>query len=98
MKQAIKVIKRTSLGPEDESALRSEVDVLQSVSHPNIVKLFEVFDCTTNFYMVMEVCAGGELFDRIVDKEHYSEDEAKNAIRQIASALAYCHERKIVHR
>jgi len=97
-KFAIKVIKRTSLGPEDETALRSEVKVLQTVDHPNIVKLTEVFDCANHFYMVMEVCAGGELFDRIVEKEHYDEDEAKKAIRQIASALDYCHERKIVHR
>jgi calcium/calmodulin-dependent protein kinase I len=48
--------------------------------------------------MVMEVCQGGELFDRIVEKEKYGESEARNCIRQIALALDYCHEKAIVHR
>lgn len=43
-------------------------------------------------------CAGGELFDRIVAKEKYGEAEAASTIRDIAGALAYCHERGIVHR
>ncbi|GMH48088.1 hypothetical protein TrRE_jg11832 [Triparma retinervis] len=97
-KWAIKVIKKNSVGPDDEAALKSEVEVLQTVSHDNIVRLNEVFDCSQNLYMVMEVCAGGELFDRITEKDHYSEEEARFAIRQIATALDYCHERNIVHR
>ncbi|GMI02472.1 hypothetical protein TrVE_jg11965 [Triparma verrucosa] len=97
-KWAIKVIQKKNLGPEDDAALKSEVEVLQSVKHENIVFLNEIFDTKQNLYMVMEVCAGGELFDRITEKDHYSENEARFALRQIAMALEYCHERNIVHR
>ncbi|KAG5188797.1 kinase-like domain-containing protein [Tribonema minus] len=97
-KWAIKVIKKTSLSPEDEEALQSEVSILQRVNHPNIVQLKEVFDSPNNFYMVMELCTGGELFDRIVTKEHYSEREARDCIRSIVEALKYCHDLGIVHR
>ena len=41
---------------------------LQAMDHPNIVKLNQVFDCESHLYMVMELCTGGELFDRIVMK------------------------------
>lgn len=43
------------------------------VDHPNIVKLFEVYDNKTTFYMVLEYMYGGELFERIINKDHYSE-------------------------
>jgi calcium/calmodulin-dependent protein kinase I len=94
----VKCIDKTSLAPEDEDALRLEVKVLEMADHPNIVKLKEVFDCPKTFYMVMEEMSGGELFDRIVDKEKYSEREASNVVKRLAGALLYCHNLGIVHR
>jgi calcium/calmodulin-dependent protein kinase I len=97
-KWAVKIIKKGSLSAEDSKMLQTEVEVLESVKHTNIVSLLETFDTSAHLYMVMEVCAGGELFDRIVEKDHYSEMEAITAIKQVATALAYCHEKNIVHR
>jgi calcium/calmodulin-dependent protein kinase I len=97
-KWAVKIIKKSSLSKEDEEALESEVDILRKIDHPNIVKLREVFDCNNNFYMVMELCTGGELFDRIVLKEHYTEKEARECLTSIVSAVKYCHDHDIVHR
>ncbi|RHY39605.1 hypothetical protein DYB38_009191 [Aphanomyces astaci] len=97
-KWAVKCIEKASLAPDDEEALRVEVEVLQMVEHPNIVKLKEVFDCPKTFYMVMEEMSGGELFDRIVEKEKYSEREARTVVHKLATALAYCHTLGIVHR
>ncbi|KAG9406675.1 hypothetical protein AC1031_002995 [Aphanomyces cochlioides] len=97
-KWAVKCIEKASLAPDDEEALRVEVEVLQMVDHPNIVKLKEVFDCPKTFYMVMEEMSGGELFDRIVEKEKYSEREARAVVYKLAAALAYCHTLGIVHR
>jgi len=97
-KWAIKIIKKSSLGPEDEEALRTEVEILSALNHAHIVKLKQVFDCAQNFYMVMEVCSGGELFDRIVEKEHYTEEEARKCIVEVTNALAYIHGQNIAHR
>ncbi|CAM9422057.1 unnamed protein product, partial [Laminaria digitata] len=97
-KWAVKVIEKTSLSQEDEEALKTEVNILQAMDHPNIVKLNEVFDCQNCLYMVMELCTGGELFDRIVMKDHYTENEARDCIVQVTKAILYCHENGIVHR
>lgn len=95
---AVKCIDKASLSAEDEEALRVEVEVLQLVDHANIVKLKEVFDCQKTFYMVMEEMSGGELFDRIVEKEKYSEKEASLVVEKLARALLYCHAKGIAHR
>ncbi|KAL4130230.1 hypothetical protein PRIC2_006236 [Phytophthora ramorum] len=95
---AVKCIDKASLTAEDEEALRVEVEVLQVVHHMNIVQLKEVFDCHKTFYMVMEEMSGGELFDRIVEKEKYSEKEASCVVKKLADALLYCHNQGIVHR
>eukprot|EP00903_Cladosiphon_okamuranus_P008364 g8042.t1 len=67
-KWAVKVIEKTALSQEDEEALKNEVQILEAMNHPNIVRLDQVFDCQNCLYMVMELCTGGELFDRIVMK------------------------------
>ena len=46
----------------------------------------------------MELCTGGELFDRIVEKEYYTEEEARKCVTAVALALKYCHENNVVHR
>ncbi len=45
--------------------------------HPNIIKLFETYEDQRNVYLVMEMCEGGELFDRIIDTGHFSEEKAR---------------------
>lgn len=95
---AIKCIDKASLAPDDEEALKVEVKVLEMVKHTNIVHLKEVFDCSKTFYMVMEEMKGGELFDRIVEKEKYTEGEAAQVVVTLAKALKYCHGLGVVHR
>jgi calcium-dependent protein kinase len=50
---------------------------MKSLDHPNIIKLYEAFEDNRNIYLVMEVCEGGELFDRIIEKGHFTENEAR---------------------
>ena len=68
------------------------------MDHPNIVKLYEVFQDNSHWYLVLEYMAGGELFDRIVLKETYTEDEARSVLLPIIDAIRYLHDLGIVHR
>ena len=74
------------------------MDILSQIDHPNIVKLFEIYEDKTKFYMVIELMAGGELFDRVMERESYNEREAAEIIRPIVDAIKYCHSMGIVHR
>jgi len=89
---------RKELSEDDEIALCNEIDILTQLDHPNVVKIYEIFDEGDYIYLVLELLAGGELFDRIVEKEHYSEKEAADTIRPIVDAIRYCHSLGIIHR
>jgi calcium/calmodulin-dependent protein kinase I len=95
---AIKIIKKYELTDEDKMALQNEIDILTHVDHPNIVKLYEVFEDTDHYSLVMELMTGGELFDNILQKEVYTEKEASDTIRPIIDAIQYCHQLNIIHR
>lgn len=66
--------------------------------HRNIVELKEVFEDRHNVHLVMELCAGGELFDRIIAKGHYSERAAAGLCRQIVTVVHACHSMGVMHR
>ena len=68
------------------------------MDHPNILKLFELYQDETNYYLITEYCNGGELFDKIKSLNSLSERMAADYMKQILSAIVYCHENKIVHR
>lgn len=95
---AVKIIDRKSMDDDDELALQTEVEILSQCDHPNVVRLFEIFDEKDYMYLVMELMTGGELFDRIVEKESYTEMEAAETIKPIIDAVRYCHEMGVIHR
>jgi calcium/calmodulin-dependent protein kinase I len=68
------------------------------VDHPNIVKLFDIYEDDKYFFLVMELMVGGELFDQILEKERFNEAEARDVIAPIFDALIYCHKLGIIHR
>mmetsp|Transcript_60813 Transcript_60813/g.162658 ORF Transcript_60813/g.162658 Transcript_60813/m.162658 type:complete len:633 (-) Transcript_60813:238-2136(-) len=71
---------------------------MKIIDHPHCVKLHNVFYTSTQIYLVLELMTGGELFDRIISKECYSEAEAANCFIQFMSAIEYLHSMGIVHR
>ena len=95
---AVKIIDKSALGADDKSALQVECDTMLMVDHANIVCLKEVFDNDKKFFMILEICSGGELFDRIVEVEHYTEKQAQMTFSQMVEAIGHCHLHKIVHR
>jgi calcium-dependent protein kinase len=62
------------------------------------MQIYEFYDDNTNFYIVSELCKGGELFDMISEKGCFSEQEACPIMKQLLSAITYCHQNHIVHR
>jgi calcium-dependent protein kinase len=80
----------------------SEINMLKNLDHPNIVKLFEIYEDKSYLFLVMEELKGGELFDRILDraqnKNYYTEKEVSRLFKQIVSGINYCHKEKICHR
>lgn len=97
--RAVKTIHKKTLRSEEErQTFFNEVSVLRSLDHPNILKLYEFFQDEKNYYLITELCSGGELFDRIINNGSFSEAVAAEYLRQILSVLAYCHERNVVHR
>lgn len=96
---AVKIIKAKSLSARETNKLQREIRVCQSVSsHPNIVGMLDDFIDKEFYYLVFELITGGELFDDIVKREFYSEEDASKATRQILDAIHFCHEKGIVHR
>jgi len=99
---AIKSIEKSKL--KNLAFVRREIAILKEVDHPNIIKLHEVFEDDHKLHLVMELCTGGELFDRIVAKTqspegHFSEYDAAEIVRSILKAIQYCHdELHICHR
>ena len=85
-------------------SVRWEAKALEVCNHPNVTGLREVFETNTGgaknkgfFYLVMEVMRGGELFDRIIEREHYSETDARDAVKSMCEALQFCHQSNVIH-
>ena len=97
---AIKVIKKPSSrrAVERVELLRAEVQILRSIQHPNIVRLYDVYESPNRLYLVMELLTGGELFDRIVGLGKFSEDDARYFTFKMLNAVLYLHDRNICHR
>ena len=76
----------------------AEVEILSRLDHPNILKIYEMFEDFKKFYVVSEMCYGGELFAYITSRTSLSEQIAAIIMRQVLSAVAYCHSKGIVHR
>ena len=68
------------------------------MDHPNIIKLYEVFEDIIYYYVVTEICKGGELFDELMKFQKFTEGIAAGYMHQILQALIYCHSNKICHR
>jgi calcium-dependent protein kinase len=96
--RAMKIIKCRSSSKNHEKQISKEIEILKSLDHPNILKVYEFFCNRKTFFIINELCTGGELFDKIIEVKHFSESVAANIMRQIFSAIAFCHSQGVIHR
>ncbi|EER11618.1 Calcium-dependent protein kinase, putative [Perkinsus marinus ATCC 50983] len=94
--RAVKTISKSHVKNIDR--FKQEIAIMKMLDHPNIIKLFETFEDHRNIYLIMELCTGGELFDRIIEVGHFTEVQAAIIMQQILRAIYYMHENHIMHR
>eukprot|EP00931_Biecheleriopsis_adriatica_P041481 TRINITY_DN23702_c0_g2_i1.p1 TRINITY_DN23702_c0_g2~~TRINITY_DN23702_c0_g2_i1.p1 ORF type:complete len:1742 (+),score=437.49 TRINITY_DN23702_c0_g2_i1:785-5227(+) len=97
---AVKRISCTNLSEQRRQMLVSEVSIFLQVSHRNIVQLLEVYESDVDqaVLLIMELCTGRELFERLAERRWYSEFDAARVSRQMLDAVSYLHSQNICHR
>lgn len=95
-------IKSLSKGRTSKSSLignfRREIEILYTVDHPNILRLFETFEDSKYIHLVTEFCEGGELFERLFQDELYSEKAAARIVQSMLRAVHHLHLNGVCHR
>lgn len=95
---AVKVVQRSRMNRKQMIDFKDEVQILASLNHKGIVRLYELYKEPDSFLVVQEKMDGGELFDRLVEMKTYREIDARDAMRSILEAVAYFHSHRVAHR
>jgi serine/threonine protein kinase len=96
---ACKIVPKNRISEEgDRDRFQREINAMAFLKHDNIVTLYDFFSDDLNFYLFLDFCPGGELFQYIVKNDKIQEPLAAYLFEQIASAIAYCHSLGIAHR
>ncbi|XP_025751387.2 hormonally up-regulated neu tumor-associated kinase [Manacus vitellinus] len=100
IKVAVKVIdkKRAKKDTYVTKNLRREGQIQQMIRHPNIAQLLDILETENSYYLVMELCPGGNLMHKIYEKKRLEEHEARKYIRQLILAVEHLHRAGVVHR
>ncbi|CAN4125631.1 unnamed protein product [Withania somnifera] len=93
------IAKRKLTNEEDVEDVRREVQIMHHLAgHPSIVQIVGAYEDAVAVHLVMELCAGGELFDRIIKRGHYTEKKAAELARVIVGVVEACHSLGVMHR
>ena len=97
---AVKLIRRESLGsnPSRLPKIHREINILETLHHPNIVKLHEMVETSQYIGIILEYASGGELFDYILTHRYLKDNTARKLFAQLVSGVGYLHKKGIVHR
>lgn len=97
---ALKILVKKKLKGDKIEQLKNEITIMAGLDHPQILRLLEYFETPEVIYLVLELCRGGELLDRLNEQKgrHYCEQTACDYIHTMLNAVGYCHNHNIVHR
>jgi len=96
--RAVKSIEKDRIGKDNLSMLKTEMKITKMVDHPNIVKLYEIFEDALNLHLVLELCLGGHLSNYIKNSPPLDEFEVAMTMKQIIRGVLYLHNSSICHR
>ena len=98
-KVAIKILQKRRIKTKEEFIrINREIEMLKNLNHPNVIKILKIMEDSKTIYIIMEYCQNGELFNRIVQKQHLNENEAAFFYYQLINGLEYIHQNNIAHR
>ena len=97
-KYAIKILNKEKLKAQTKSSSINEIEILSKLNHPNVIHVVKILEDDINFYIIMEYCSKGELFDYIVKQEKLNEIEAAIFFYQLIIGVEYIHKQKLAHR
>lgn len=96
VERAVKVIAKEEL--QDNQKVLQEFEMLKEIDHPNVLKVYELFECPNCYYIISDIVKGGELYDELERLGSFREDETQMLVSVVLSALNYCHQRGLIHR
>mmetsp|Transcript_29287 Transcript_29287/g.75141 ORF Transcript_29287/g.75141 Transcript_29287/m.75141 type:complete len:566 (+) Transcript_29287:82-1779(+) len=96
--RAVKRVLKASMRGSDVQLFRKEVEIMKGMDHPNIIKLYDTYEDKQHYFLVMELCTGGELLDKIIAQGHLTEAQAAVVVQQVLRAVFHMHDNNIVHR
>lgn len=91
---AVKIINKNV----EKKVIRTEIGVLLKIQHPNVIRMKDIYETPAQISIVLELVTGGELFDRVVSRGHYSEKDAAKAVKEMLVAVKYLHDNGVIHR
>ena len=94
---AVKSINKEKI-KKDLYLLKRELDVLRMIDHPNVIKYYETYEDEKYLHIVMELCTGGDLFDKLIEMGTLNESEVATIMKKLLLALSHIHGLYIVHR
>ncbi|KAI8338802.1 kinase [Choanephora cucurbitarum] len=98
-KVAIKIVKKKELNNQQKASVLKEAQIMRTLDHPSIITMLDFIETKEHYFLIIELCQGGEIFHQIVRLTYFSEDLSRHCIRQVAEGILYLHEEKgIVHR
>jgi len=95
---AIKIINKANLTGKQIANIHNEISIMKRLSHPNVLRLVDLFNNDVHCYIVLEYCDGGEIFNKIIEYTYFSEDLSRFIFSQLLSAVDYLHSINIAHR
>jgi len=96
--KAIRAVKLISKAQKNLDRFKKEIDIMKVMDHPNILRLHETFEDQRFIYLVVELCSGGELFERIINAGHFNEHQAAIIMKHLFRAIHYMHSCQFSHR